>query len=313
MAQPPLGFLDATTAPLTADQPRPEDLLLGVPLALWGVRALSLVLPKGQIVAACDRPRVAKILEGAGVRTIEGTQAHELEPPSLVASIHLPFCSKETAVRALASSRPDLAHQQTGAIERIRLHDQEHLAFAETVAAGMGNTHPALIGIHSLRPGLSSPIDLVVCDVDGTLTDGSIILGDHAEPLRRFDTKDGLGTKLLINAGVRVAWLTATTRGGSTRARGEMLGIEDIDIDPGHKGPRFSAMCERLGVDPGRALFFGDDVNDLPAMSLAGASACPADAHGEVRAAVDIVLTANGGHGAMRELADLVLAARGKG
>ena len=151
-----------------------------------------------------------------------------------------------------------------------------------------------------------------VCDVDGTLTDGRIFMTGAGDPLRAFSTRDGLGVQLLQSASVRVAWLTATTRGGSTQQRARMLGIPDdhVDVGTGDKGPRFTSLCQAIGLAPERVVYIGDDLNDLPAMHRAGLAACPADAHPTVREAVDIVLRTPGGHGAFRELADLILRAR---
>lgn len=158
-----------------------------------------------------------------------------------------------------------------------------------------------------------SAIDAVVSDVDGTLTNGQIHCpGDGSPPGRSFHTSDGLGTHLLLDAGISVAWLSATSEGGSIATRARMLRVPIVDAAPGPKQPRFLAICERLKVPPERVAYIGDDVNDLECMELAGLSACPADAHTHVRARADLVLTAPGGRGAFRELADLILAARGR-
>lgn len=167
-------------------------------------------------------------------------------------------------------------------------------------------------GSSALRAKLA-PIRAVVCDVDGTLTDGRIFMTDAGEPMRAFSTRDGLGVDLLHNVGIQVAWLSATSRGHSTIARARMLGIPDAltDVGLGDKGPRFTGLCARLGCDPRTVAYLGDDLNDLPAMALAGLSACPADAHPQVRTQVDLVVAAPGGHGAFRDLADRILAVRG--
>ncbi|MCA9293539.1 MAG: HAD hydrolase family protein [Phycisphaerales bacterium] len=163
----------------------------------------------------------------------------------------------------------------------------------------------------ALRAKLAA-LRAVVCDVDGTLTDGRIFMTDAGEPMRGFSTRDGLGVGLLQQANIKVAWLSATSRGQSTVARARMLDIpvELIDVGLGEKGARFTAMCARLACPPQHVAYMGDDVNDLPAMMLAGLSACPADAHPDVRDRVDLVVDAPGGHGAFRILADLMLQAR---
>ena len=150
----------------------------------------------------------------------------------------------------------------------------------------------------------------VVSDVDGVLTDGRIGLGPGDEAIRFFDMRDGMGTKLLQKAGIPVAWLSASQDDGVIRKRAAMLAVEHVDVGSGDKGERLTALCAQLGVEPAGILYIGDDVNDLPAMRLAGASACPMDARPEVVDFVDIVLGAPGGRGAFRELADMILAER---
>ncbi len=165
---------------------------------------------------------------------------------------------------------------------------------------------------HSITPALHaklSSINAVICDVDGTITDGRIFMGESGEPMRAFSTRDGLGVHLLHRANIKVAWLTATSRGQSTIARALMLDIppELIDVGTGEKSTRFTALCTRLGVPESNVAYMGDDLNDLPAITLAGLSACPVDAHDGVLAAVDLVLQRPGGLGAFRELADLLI------
>jgi 3-deoxy-D-manno-octulosonate 8-phosphate phosphatase (KDO 8-P phosphatase) len=150
----------------------------------------------------------------------------------------------------------------------------------------------------------------VVTDVDGVLTDGRIGLDSTGGDVRFFHMRDGMGTRLLMQAGVRVGWLSAGTDTGSIRARAKMLGVEYVDVGLGEKGARFEAMCRQMGVEPSKTIYLGDDVNDLPAMELAGLKVCPADAHEDVRAVADVVLGLGGGAGCFRELADEVLRAK---
>ena len=176
-------------------------------------------------------------------------------------------------------------------------------------------THAGRRAKRNARRVLAVAPDGVVCDVDGTLTDGALRATEDGAVARDFSTKDGLGQKALVAGGVPVAWLTATSRGEATRTRARMLGMPDelVVVDPGPKGERFEALCRAMGLDPARVAFLGDDANDLPAMRLAGLAACPADAHPSVREACPVVLNARGGEGALRELADLVLRARDGG
>jgi len=154
------------------------------------------------------------------------------------------------------------------------------------------------------------PVQAVISDVDGVLTDARIGLTSDGATIRFFNMKDGMGVRLLSDSGIKVGWCSAGIDDGVIRRRGENLGVADIDVGHGDKGARFAAMCARLGVDPANTLYIGDDVNDLPAMRLAGATACPADAVDAVREMVGFVLSKPGGAGCFRELADLVLAAQ---
>lgn len=158
----------------------------------------------------------------------------------------------------------------------------------------------------------SVTVRAVVSDVDGTLTDGSLYTSSDGQVMRRFTTLDGMGHNILHGAGVKLAWLSATSEGGSVARRAEMLRVEHVDTGAGDKGPRFARLCEAMGVDEREALYVGDDINDLPAMRRAPLSFCPADAHPIVRRSASYTLPAPGGHGAFRILADAIVAALGK-
>ncbi len=302
----PFGFVDASGE----NRELATTALGSVPLGLWAVRNLALAMPRTSIIAACDRPAVAKIFQRAGVRVIEATKAVEYlaeQRPDIFARLERPFCRPESAHRALVSSTPELINEQNTAIERLRVTSPEDLELAQALVRGLGPDHPVTSGVQAFRLPVSC-ISAVVCDVDGTLTTGEIMcFGDRAEPARPFNTHDGMGFGLLHKAGIKLGWLTATSRGGSTQARADMLPIDAVDIGKGDKGERFIGLCEKLGVQPDEVVYIGDDVNDLPAMDIAGVSACPSDAHPSVRARVDLLLSRPGGHGALRELADLIL------
>ncbi|MEM1422716.1 MAG: HAD family hydrolase, partial [Planctomycetota bacterium] len=184
------------------------------------------------------------------------------------------------------------------------------------IAASRGGgdemTHPGAPDPELIEMLRAVGVRAIVSDVDGTLTDGSLYTTSDGHVMRRFTTVDGMGHNVLHNAGVRIAWLSATSEGASVARRAEMLRVRHIDTGSGDKAPRFRALCEEMGVEAARTLYIGDDINDLPAMALAARSFCPSDAHRAVASAVDRVLTRPGGHGAFRELADAVMLALGK-
>jgi len=150
---------------------------------------------------------------------------------------------------------------------------------------------------------------LVVLDVDGTLTDGSVnYLG--REELVRFDVHDGLGLVWLRRAGLMLAWITG--RGSpAVEARAAELGVSELFQHVSDKESCLAALQERLGIAPEHTLAMGDDVIDLTLRPRCALLVAPASARPEVRARVDWVTSAHGGRGAVRELADRILAARG--
>jgi len=153
-------------------------------------------------------------------------------------------------------------------------------------------------------------VEAVITDVDGCLTDGTVGFTTDGESFRMFHTHDGLGTQLLAEAGVQVAWLTAGSRSESILARAQTIGVQHVDVGRDDKGARFIALCARMGVDPASTVYMGDDLKDLSAMEHAAISVCPSDAVAQVRSEVDLVLNTRGGRGAFRELADLILYSR---
>jgi 3-deoxy-D-manno-octulosonate 8-phosphate phosphatase (KDO 8-P phosphatase) len=153
-------------------------------------------------------------------------------------------------------------------------------------------------------------IELVVFDVDGVLTDGGLWYGPEGEAIKRFDVKDGHAMVLARLVGLPVALLTARTS-PIVEARAAELKLAKVFQGRRLKGPAFEELCAEMKVAPAHTAYMGDDVNDLPALALAGLSACPGDAVAEVRQAVQLVCASPGGRGAARELLELVLKARG--
>ena len=154
-------------------------------------------------------------------------------------------------------------------------------------------------------------IKLLVFDVDGVLTDGGLYYGPQGEALKRFHVQDGHGLVLARLTGLPAAVLTARTS-KIVEVRGGELKLAAVLQGQKYKAPGFQALCASLGFLPGECSFMGDDVNDLPAMELAGLSASPADAAPEVRRAADFVSRRDGGHGAARDFIERVLKAQGR-
>jgi len=154
-------------------------------------------------------------------------------------------------------------------------------------------------------------IRLLAMDVDGTLTDGSILLSSRGDEIKAFSSRDGIGLKLLRLAGLHAAFVTARSSAAVTR-RARELGVRDVVLGSQDKGAALRRLARRRGLRLGQIAFAGDDLQDLPALRIAGLSIAVRDAPREVRARVDVVTRARGGAGAVREAIELLLRAQGR-
>ena len=153
-------------------------------------------------------------------------------------------------------------------------------------------------------------IRLVAMDVDGTLTDGAIMIGSGGELFKRFSVRDGLGLRLLADAGIELAIVTGR-ESKIVAQRAAELGIGRVHQGVADKGEVLERLCRDLGVDVSRAAFVGDDWPDLAAMRICGFAAAPADAEPAVIACAHWVAPRPGGKGAMRDIAEFILRAQG--
>ncbi|MGF1644360.1 MAG: KdsC family phosphatase [Thiotrichales bacterium] len=154
-------------------------------------------------------------------------------------------------------------------------------------------------------------IELVIFDVDGVLTDGSLFVGDDGQEYKAFNSKDGHGIRMLHHAGVRSAILTGrSSEVVKHRAR-------DLDIElvlQGHrdKRPAFAQLLEQTGLNRQQVAYVGDDVVDLPVMVQVGFAIAVNDAHPLVKRHAHWTTSARGGRGAAREVCEFLIDARGK-
>jgi len=154
-------------------------------------------------------------------------------------------------------------------------------------------------------------LKLLVLDVDGVLTDGTVVLGGGDEELKSFHTRDGAGIGMWRAAGFATTFLTG--RGGAAvRRRAKELAIERIWERVGNKREAFDEILEHYEVEAHEVAVMGDDIQDLCILSRAGLSAAPADASPDVTARVDLVVPSRGGHGAVRDLVEHILRGTGR-
>ena len=157
----------------------------------------------------------------------------------------------------------------------------------------------------------AAAIRLAVFDVDGVLTDGRLILGSGGEEHKSFHVHDGLGLVMLREAGLKVAVISARSS-AIVAERMASLGIEFVYQGREDKHASLSGLLQELDMAPEQTAFTGDDLLDLPAMSLAGLAIAVANAHPFVQEHADWVTTREGGRGAVREVCELLLRAQGR-
>ncbi len=153
-------------------------------------------------------------------------------------------------------------------------------------------------------------IRLLIFDVDGVLTDGSLFLGDDGQEYKAFHSRDGLGMKMLQSTGVTLAVITARTS-EVVRIRMEGLGIAHVYQGRHDKLAAYEALKGSLGLTDRAIAYAGDDVVDLPILRRVGLAVAVADAHPLVRRHSHWQTASGGGRGAAREVCELLMEAQG--
>jgi len=154
-------------------------------------------------------------------------------------------------------------------------------------------------------------IKILLLDVDGVMTDGSIIYNDSGNEIKSFCVKDGLGIRLLMNAGIK----TGVVTGRSSEAlhhRCKNLRIEYIFDGILNKVKILDKIIEMTGIQASEIAYMGDDLPDIPIMRGVGIPIAVADAHESVIETACIVTSAKGGNGAIREVCEAILKAQGQ-
>jgi 3-deoxy-D-manno-octulosonate 8-phosphate phosphatase (KDO 8-P phosphatase) len=153
-------------------------------------------------------------------------------------------------------------------------------------------------------------IKLLLFDVDGVLTDGTILIHGDGSESKPFNIRDGAGLVWAQRAGLSVGLLSARLADATT-IRAAQLGITTVVQGAADKLAGYEQILKDAGLTDAQVGYMGDDLQDLPVLRRAGFSAAPADAAPEVRAAVHWVSASGGGRGAARECVEHVLRAQG--
>lgn len=152
-------------------------------------------------------------------------------------------------------------------------------------------------------------IKMVLLDVDGVLTCGDIIYSDSGEQIKIFNVRDGVGIRLLKEAGLKVGIITGR-KGKALHHRCVNLGIDLIFDGVRHKEEALSDIAAKTGVCEDDMAFVGDDLPDLPVMKRVGLAVAVGDAHEIIRQHAHITTCAPGGKGAVREISEAILKAQ---
>lgn len=183
---------------------------------------------------------------------------------------------------------------------RVTRKDLLHMAGSR--AASRGDKKAAGKGLAGKLKG----IRLFATDVDGVLTDGGMYYAESGDEWKKFNTRDGMGIKLLQRAGLLTAIVTQE-RTKLVARRAEKLAIPEVHQGVMDKLALVREMAARHGLTMAQVAYIGDDINDLATLKAAGFSAAPLDGVRQVVTAVDYVCRKRGGAGAVREVIDMIL------
>ena len=153
-------------------------------------------------------------------------------------------------------------------------------------------------------------INTFVFDVDGVLTDGTVLITTSGEMLRKMNVKDGYAMKTALQKGYNICIITGSSNEG-VRLRLKGLGITDIYLGAHHKEDPLKEYMDNYNIAAENVLYMGDDMPDLPPMKLVALSCCPQNAIPEIKSACHYISHKNGGDGCVRDVIEQVLKARG--
>ena len=154
-------------------------------------------------------------------------------------------------------------------------------------------------------------VNTFILDIDGVLTDGTVMVTTSGEMLRSMNIKDGYALKTAIDKGFNICIISGGSNEG-VRVRLNGLGITDVFLGAHNKIEQLNTYLESKNVDLKQVLYMGDDIPDYPVMKLVGLPTCPQDAAPEIKAISRYISHKNGGKGAVRDVIEQVLKVQDK-
>ena len=154
-------------------------------------------------------------------------------------------------------------------------------------------------------------IDTLIFDVDGVLTDSTVIVTSDGDLLRKMNTRDGFALKTAVDCGLNVCIISGGTNEG-VKKRLENLGLKNIILGSHDKTKNLKDLISKLNTNNNKIMYMGDDIPDLPVMQKVGLASCPNDAVPEIQNASKYISNIKGGEGCVRDVIEQVLKVQGK-
>ena len=147
-------------------------------------------------------------------------------------------------------------------------------------------------------------IKFLVLDIDGVMTDGGMYYTEAGDQFKKFNTKDGMAIKVLLNKGYQVAFLSSGSQKTIVENRAKTLGLERVYVGSRPKLQVLIEWCREMNLSMENVAYVGDDINDLEVIDAVGFSGCPADAVEAIKLKANVVLNRKGGDACVREFVD---------
>lgn len=157
---------------------------------------------------------------------------------------------------------------------------------------------------------LFAPIRTFVFDIDGVMTDGSLLVTETGDLLRSMNIRDGYATELAVKKGYNV-WVISGGKQEAPAIRLRKLGVKETHIAVPDKKKLLLELFEKYNAQPAQALYMGDDIPDYAVMQICGLPTCPADAAPEIKSVAQYISPLNGGAGCVRDVIEKVLKLNG--
>lgn len=204
------------------------------------------------------------------------------------------------------SSKADLLRSQNRISGNIKAVEMNEDTFFEIDEPSDWVIIEALMKKNGMIAQLEIPeIKMFLTDCDGCLTDGGMYYSEQGDELKKFNTRDGMGFKLLREKGI-IAGIITSENVELNRRRAEKLKLDILESGCKDKVAAVKKICEERGIGLENVCYIGDDVNDIDLIELVGYGCAPADARPQVKEKAKYVTTAKGGFGVIREVADMI-------